>query len=1563
MASPGASGDSPNAPREQEPLEQHHPEPACREAQKWIEAVTGKSFGDKDFRSALENGILLCELLSAIKPGLVKKINRLPTPIAGLDNLSVFLRGCEELGLKGAQLFDPGDLQDTSIRANLKDSDCNRKLKNVLNTVYWLGKAASGCASYSGPTLNLKEFEGLLAQMKLESEEGGDSSQKRNVRDSGYDCWDSERSESLSPPRHTRDNSLDSLDSFGSRSQHSPSPDVVNRGNSDGRGSDSEADAPNRKPDVRKDDMLARRTSSKEARSSVPFNQFLPNRTNATSYVPTPRRKPHTEEREQRSQPQATADQCKKITLLHKTSKTVTWAPENNGEKQEEEVVTQEVLEQRRMQKLEKAGIKVLPAVVRYSSPPETEEKEPRSPSPNIILRRDNDFLSSQKSAWDSPSDGEEEAAVRKVPDVRKDDLASRRAHRGTVAPKVHQFIPPPLCTDKDRERWEGIRRASQQMLQEKEISQVVGADPNQTTSPSDDLPPWTTKATPTPAEIDARLAQYEGRSEEEEEEEEEEGRVPDLQKDDMMARRTGVFHKQSASTVTYNRFLPLPSSKRCTQGEVTTDAAPQNKKKVQADRSKKLDVRVEHQQPMEAPQQQVETTVIRSASQGEWEYGDNEDECGENVPAPDPEKDDMMARRTGSFQKASTAKRNQFLPVPGSVKYNISPVSAMKQLHSRPKLTEKKEGESSIVAVAAEPQALPSKAPTSPTFAVLRERREEKEEKQESEGAMVPNTSATVTAEPLFSPSLVPAPSPGPAQVCSVKSGLEKQKVEERVEEKAEVEERKKDVNEKPRKKPFWLEDDELPPMMMSRRVAFMSEDTESVSMGDMLNEEEVGHLPSLSQSRHEHMHEQYNNFLEDEDHWQDDLARWKNRRRSASQDLIRKEEERKRIEKRMKGEGRDGNKRKSIKTYKEIVEEKERREADLCEAYRSAVTPEEAALVLQRYALRFTISDAVLDTLKLPRSTSTPKNELNELDKEQKPESPVNNAEMSEALRQPESHVVTNQEHMKPEEIETDTSDQQEKLATSPLTPNSPTSPLSTVTDSLSVSPQSLEFNEPQTQLMESPTAQQAAITGDPQPQTKHTSPQSAQGQPHPTQSANALPSPPSVSSRPIPLLAAKPYCQPGAVLPGHKPIKDGLVRVNGEETEELTVSTPPTSPQHSPQETKDVLSKEAEKDAPPVEAVKSAETAEQQPTETEKSTPSSGSAISSLIEGRNCIITTTIVTELTQKVVEPLHTDTQNDGEVETTGLFEKPEDEKNTQPSSTPSSMEEYSPTVSEGLEESSVTIETPMLNLAKRVNHWVWDPNEERKRLERWQQEQERLLKEQYQREQEKLMKEWEKAQLEVEEEERKHNEEERRILEETVTPLNPTGLLNQVSGQTATTSPGTENDNTKGKNVPLQHNGQKISTGNEDQHASKLHFFQDSGADVEPSKKQELWKTASLDRNTQLNQGQVVKRSGSHDGVTSEQQSSSPKPQPPSPSRCVSGKRLCTGCAQPLGKGAAMIIDTLGLFFHMHCFKCGLCGVQLGDATAGTDVRIRKGMLSCHECYIASRGRGQPTTL
>lgn len=98
-----------------------------------------------------------------------------------------------------------------------------------------------------------------------------------------------------------------------------------------------------------------------------------------------------------------------------------------------------------------------------------------------------------------------------------------------------------------------------------------------------------------------------------------------------------------------------------------------------------------------ETPQPHPDLTVVRGTSHREHEY-DDEDEYGENEPVPDLEKDDMMARRTGLFHKTAASKANQsitqFLPVPGSVKYSVAPVSAMKQLSSRPKYTEKVDNE-----------------------------------------------------------------------------------------------------------------------------------------------------------------------------------------------------------------------------------------------------------------------------------------------------------------------------------------------------------------------------------------------------------------------------------------------------------------------------------------------------------------------------------------------------------------------------------------------------------------------------------------------------------------------------------------------------------------------------------------------------------------------------------------------------------------------------------------------------------------------------------------------------
>ncbi|XP_073321320.1 LIM domain only protein 7b isoform X4 [Pagrus major] len=192
------------------------------EAQRWIEEVTGKSFGCNDFRAALENGVLLCDLINQLKPGIIKKVNRLSTPIAGLDNVNVFLKACGKLGLNVSQRFDPGDLQDLSTRATLRRDESNRRLKNVLITIYWLGRNTY----YSGPQLNFKAFEGLLGcALSKVLDEGSNVV----VKDSGYrECWYPEREEYLRMrPGYKRESSLDS------RALHL---------NSEGCGSDAEAE-------------------------------------------------------------------------------------------------------------------------------------------------------------------------------------------------------------------------------------------------------------------------------------------------------------------------------------------------------------------------------------------------------------------------------------------------------------------------------------------------------------------------------------------------------------------------------------------------------------------------------------------------------------------------------------------------------------------------------------------------------------------------------------------------------------------------------------------------------------------------------------------------------------------------------------------------------------------------------------------------------------------------------------------------------------------------------------------------------------------------------------------------------------------------------------------------------------------------------------------------------------------------------------------------------------------------------------------------------------------------
>ncbi|KAM7424309.1 hypothetical protein PAMA_000580 [Pampus argenteus] len=207
---------------------------AFSEAQRWIEEVTEKTFGCSDFRAALENGVLLCDLINQLKPGIIKRVNRLSTPIAGLDNVNVFLKACDKLGLNESQLFHPGDLQDLSTRVTLRRDEGNRRLKNVLITIYWLGRKAHLDSFFSGPQLNFKAFEGLLG---LALSKALDEGSNVLVKDGGYkDCCYPEREGGEFQhmrPSYKRENSVDSIDLLDSR---------LLRPNSEGCGSDAEAE-------------------------------------------------------------------------------------------------------------------------------------------------------------------------------------------------------------------------------------------------------------------------------------------------------------------------------------------------------------------------------------------------------------------------------------------------------------------------------------------------------------------------------------------------------------------------------------------------------------------------------------------------------------------------------------------------------------------------------------------------------------------------------------------------------------------------------------------------------------------------------------------------------------------------------------------------------------------------------------------------------------------------------------------------------------------------------------------------------------------------------------------------------------------------------------------------------------------------------------------------------------------------------------------------------------------------------------------------------------------------
>ncbi|XP_028361467.1 LIM and calponin homology domains-containing protein 1 isoform X24 [Phyllostomus discolor] len=769
------------------------------------------------------------------------------------------------------------------------------------------------------------------------------------------------------------------------------------------------------------------------------------------------------------------------------------------------------------------------------------------------------------------------------------------------------------------------------------------------------------------------------------------------------------------------------------------------------------------------------------------------------------------------------------------------------------------------------------------------------------------------------------------------------------------------------------------------------VSDDAESTSMFDMRCEEEAAVQPH-SRARQEQLQLINNQLREEDDKWQDDLARWKSRRRSASQDLIKKEEERKKMEKLLAGEDGTSERRKSIKTYREIVQEKERRERELHEAYKNARSQEEAEGILQQYIERFTISEAVLERLEMPkileRSHSTEPN-------------------LSPFPNDPNPMKYLRQQSLPPPKFTAtvETTIARTNILDTSLSAGSG-SPSKTVTPKavpmLTPKPYSQPKNS-QEVLKTFKVDGKVSVNGE-----------TAHGDEEERESGG-----PTEASAPS-LTKSQRF--------------EGVARVHGSPVElkqdnggiEINIKKPKSVPQEPAATTEDIdLNSQEDKTDGGKPHKGNTELASSEPQHFTTTVTRSSPTVA-LVEFSSSPKPKSDVPE----EEDPKTPETEMSGKVELV-LSQKVVKPKSPEPEATltfpfldkmPETSQLHLPNLNSQV-DSPNSEKSPATTPFK---FWAWDPEEERRRQEKWQQEQERLLQERYQKEQDKLKEEWEKAQKEVEEEERRYYEEERKIIEDTVVPFT---VSSTSADQLSTSSSVTEGSGTANKmdqencrergqdtrqKTPFQGDNQDLllrasesepleekgsltqgaltdlenptskGTHQDDQlvtEAEAPHCGVNPQLAQDPSRNQQVSnppmnavedvkpKTLPLDKsiNHQIESPNERRKKSPQDNFQAGHLSPCP-PTPPGQSpnrykRSISGKKLCSSCGLPLGKGAAMIIETLNLYFHIQCFRCGICKGQLGDAVSGTDVRIRNGLLNCNDCYMRSRSAGQPTTL
>lgn len=115
-----------------------------QQARQWINAVRASQSqepiqADADLADALRSGVILCELLNAIRPEAVVKPSKFSNTVHHRENIGKFVTGCTALGVPDAESFETVDLYEGS------------NLPQVWRCVASLGKHTP--KSYTGPAM------------------------------------------------------------------------------------------------------------------------------------------------------------------------------------------------------------------------------------------------------------------------------------------------------------------------------------------------------------------------------------------------------------------------------------------------------------------------------------------------------------------------------------------------------------------------------------------------------------------------------------------------------------------------------------------------------------------------------------------------------------------------------------------------------------------------------------------------------------------------------------------------------------------------------------------------------------------------------------------------------------------------------------------------------------------------------------------------------------------------------------------------------------------------------------------------------------------------------------------------------------------------------------------------------------------------------------------------------------------------------------------------------------------------------------------------------------------